>query len=73
MELRHIMTNLGEKLKDSEIDEMIRLLREPITKNGKSKILSQPPHTPQHHHPTPHPLLGQNPNYYRFFKAPVKG
>jgi calmodulin len=24
MELRHIMTNLGEKLKDSEIDEMIR-------------------------------------------------
>ena len=27
MELRHIMTNLGEKLKDSEIDEMIRLLQ----------------------------------------------
>ena len=25
MELRHIMTNHGEKLKDSEIDEMIRL------------------------------------------------
>jgi len=24
MELRHIMTNLGEKLKESEIDEMIR-------------------------------------------------
>jgi len=24
MELRHIMTNLGEKLKDSEIDEMIQ-------------------------------------------------
>jgi len=24
LELRHIMTNLGEKLKDSEIDEMIR-------------------------------------------------
>ena len=23
MELRHIMSNLGEKLKDSEIDEMI--------------------------------------------------
>ena len=40
-ELRHVMTNLGEKLTDEEVDEMIR--EADIDGDGQVRLLARPP------------------------------